>query len=93
MTEAQAKFVELEKQKEAIKKWYEEFAEAVKAVVDEVGVGGMFQDPEGTVYEMTEPDGRYVYYDKYYYKRTKREGEKRGELSMKKAEEAGFKVK
>lgn len=88
------KFIELEKKKEEVKKYFDELQASIEAVVAEVGVGGMFQDPaDGTVFKMTVPDGRFVHFDKLSYDRTKREGESRGSLSVKEAEAAGFKVK
>ena len=92
MTEAQQKFVELEKKKEAVKKFFDELQEATKAVIDEVGIDGYFQDHEKTVYKMIVPEGRFVYFDRYGYKRTRRKDEKRGDLSLKEAKEAGFTV-
>lgn len=92
MTEAQAKFVELEKQKEAVKKFFEDLAVATEAVAKEVGVNGYFQDPEGTVYKVVVPEGKFVYFEKLSYVRTRRTHEKRGDLSMKEAEDAGFRL-
>jgi len=93
MTEAQKKFVLLEKRKEEIKKYFEELSEAVKAVATEIGINGYFQDTEGTVYKIIEPEGKFVTFEKISYIRTRRIGEKRGDLSLKEAEEAGFTVK
>ena len=92
MTEAQKKFVELEKKKEEIKKYFDDLKNAVEAVSKEIGIGGYFQDPEGTVYKVVEPEGKFVTYDKISYIRTRRMDEKRGDLSLKEAEEAGFTV-
>lgn len=90
MTEAQAKFVALEKRKEEVKKFFEELAIATEAVSKEIGINGMFQDNEGTVYKVVIPDGKFVTFDKLSYVRTRRAHEKRGDLSMKEAEAAGF---
>lgn len=87
------KFVELEKRKNEVKKYFDELQSALEAVSAEVGVNGMFQDDAGTVYKIVIPDGKFVTFDKLGYERTKREGEARGTLSVKAAEEAGFKVK
>lgn len=92
MTEAQKKFVALEKKKDEVKKYYEELAEATQTVIKEVGLDGYFQDSEGTVYKMVVPDGRYVAFDKVGYERTRRAGEKSGSLSLKEAKEKGFVV-
>jgi uncharacterized protein YnzC (UPF0291/DUF896 family) len=92
MTENQKKFVELEKQKEQVKAYFEQLKEAVENVAKEVGINGYFQDEEGTVYKVVEPEGKFVTYDKISYVRTRRANEKRGDLSLKEAEEAGFNV-
>lgn len=93
MTENQKKLVELDKKKAEVKKFYEELKQTIEEVKKEVGIGGFFQDSEGIVYQVVEPDGKYVTFERTSYIRTKRDGELRGELSVKKAEEAGFKVK
>jgi hypothetical protein len=90
MTEAQQRFVALEKRKEEVKKFFDDLAEATQAVAKEIGVNGYFQDHEGTVYKIVEPDGKFVHYEKLSYVRTRRLHEKRGDLSMKEAEERGF---
>lgn len=87
------RFLELERKKDEYKKYLEEFNKALEDVISEYGVGGTFQDDEGTVYKTTAPDGKFVYFDKFGYVRTKRTGEARGTLSVKEAEEAGYKVK
>jgi hypothetical protein len=92
MTEAQQKFVELEKRKEEVKKYFDELNAAVKAVAEEIGVNGYFQDNEGTVYKVVIPDGKFVYFEHISYIRTRRINEKRGDLSIKEATEAGFTV-
>lgn len=90
MTENQKRFVELERKKEEIKKFFDDLKEAVAAVAAEVGVNGYFQDEQGIVYKVVEPEGKFVTYDRISYVRTKRPHEKRGDLSMKEAETAGF---
>ena len=90
MTPTQSRFVELERKKDEIKQYFEELTEATKALATEIGVGSFFQDDQGIVYKVVEPDGRFVHFDKISYVRTKRPHEKRGDLSMKEAEEAGF---
>jgi hypothetical protein len=92
MTPTQKKFVELEKQKVKVKEYFENLKKAVDEIAEEVGVGGFFQDEEGTVYKVVEPEGRYINYEKLSYKRTRRVGEERGDLSIKDAEAAGFTV-
>jgi hypothetical protein len=84
--------VELEKQKEQIKKYFEDLKEATVAVAKEVGVNGYFQDQEGTVYKIVVPEGKWVQFESISYVRTRRADEKRGDLSIKEAEAAGFNV-
>ncbi len=91
MTESQKRFVELEKKKEDVKKFFEELKLATEAVAKEVGVNGYFQDPsDGTVFKIVEPEGKFVSFDRISYVRTRRINEKRGDLSLKEATEAGF---
>lgn len=90
MTEAQSKFVALERRKEEIKAYFDELNQAAEAVAKEVGVNGMFQADDGCVYKMIVPEGKFVYFEKYSYVRTKRAGETRGTLAAKEAKEAGF---
>jgi hypothetical protein len=94
MTEVQKKFVSLEKQKEEIKKFFEELSDTMAELQKEIGLNGMFQDNEGTVYKIVEPDGKYVQFDKVSYLRTRRLHEERSPLplAIKEAEAAGFNV-
>jgi hypothetical protein len=92
MTDAQVRFVELEQRKEEVKKYFEELNLAVEAVSKEIGINGMFQDYNGIVYKVVIPDGKFVHFEKISYVRTRRPHEKRGDLSMKEAELAGFKL-
>lgn len=92
MTDAQVRFVQLEKKKEEIKKYFEQLEQATQDVAKEIGVGGLFQDVEGTVYKIVIPEGRFVHFDKIGYQRTRRSGEKKGDLSLTAAREAGFVV-
>ena len=93
MTDAQKKFVELEKKKAAVKKYFDELETALADVVKESGLEFYFQDPsDGTVFRTTKPDGVFVKYHDVGYVRTRRLDEKRGDLSLKEAEEHGFVV-
>lgn len=92
MTDKQKRFVELERRKDEIKKYYEDLKTATTELIAEQGVNSYFQDDHGTVYKLVECDGRYVQFDKYGYARTKRPGEDRGTLSVKEAKEHGFQV-
>ncbi len=92
MTDAQKRFVELERQKETVKKYFDELSAATEAVSKEIGVNGFFQDEAGIVYKVVIPEGKFVHFEKISYVRTRRPHEKRGDLSMKEAEGAGFKL-
>lgn len=52
----------------------------------------MFQDDEGTVYKIVIPEGKFVHFEHIGYVRTRRLDEKRGDLSIKDAEAAGYNV-
>jgi len=93
LTPAIQRFIELERKKNDVKKYFEELKTATELLAKEVGVGGYFQDDEGIVYGIVEPEGKFVNYERVSYVRTKRPGESRGSLSVKEAEENGFKVK
>jgi len=87
------RLIDLDLRKAEVKKFFDELKEATEAAALKHGIGAMFQDPrDGCVYKLTEPEGTYVHYQRYGYVRTRREGEKRGDLSIKEAEEAGFKA-
>lgn len=92
LTDAQKKFIELEKKKEEVKAYFDQLNQAVEEVAKEIGVGGYFQDQEGTVYKIVVPEGKFVYFEKLSYERTRRAGEKSGSLSLKEAREKGYTV-
>lgn len=92
MTNAQRKFVELERKKEEVKRYFDELSAATEALVAEIGVNSYFQDDQGVVYKTVVPEGKFVHFDKFSYVRTRRTHEKRGDLSMKEAESAGFQL-
>jgi len=93
LTDKQRRFVELDKKKAEQKEFAEQYSLAVKELIEEQGLNTAFQDGEGTVYQTAECDGKYVYFDKFEVKRTRREGERAGSLSLKAAKELGFSVK
>jgi len=94
MTDAQAKFLELSKQYEGLKKQMKELKPKLQGLLVEIGVGGHFQDPTTlAVYEIVEPAGTFISFDKISYNRTRIGDEKKGDLSMKKAEELGYSLK
>jgi hypothetical protein len=93
MTPEIQRFIELERKKEEIKKYFEELAHITEIVAKQVGIGAYFQDPtDNTVFKIIIPEGRFVNFDKYGYIRTKRKDESRGSLSVKEAKENGFDV-
>ena len=92
LSETQRKFIELDKQKAHYKKFIEDYQQAVRDVIKEVGIGAHFQDGEGTVYQTAEAEGRYVHFDKFEVNRTRRPGEKSGSLALKTAKELGYNV-
>lgn len=92
LTDAQKRFIELEKRKDEWKKWHEDLQASLAELVRVQGLNSMFQDESGTVYKVVECEGRFVHFDKLGYDRTKRPGERAGTLSVKEAEAAGFKV-
>ena len=90
MTDAQKRFVDLEKKR---KQFLDDFDAALKAVAEETGIGNFFQDEsDGVVYKIVVPTGRYVKFDTVGYVRTRRGDEKQGTLSQKEAKENGFDV-
>lgn len=93
MTETQVKFIELDKQKEEHKKFFEEYNRVASELFDELGEGGHFQDDEGTVYLAEIPSGKFVNFDHKGIVRTRRSDEKKGSLSLTKAKELGYEVK
>lgn len=93
LTPTQKKYIELEKKKDDYKQWKLELGEAIEEVKTEIGLLGHFQDDEGIVYQMVEPNGTFVAYHKLGINRTKRKDEKKGSLSMKAAKELGYDVK
>lgn len=86
------KFLELEKRRADWKAYVAELAAATEALIAEKGIGSYFQDADGCVYKLVVPDGRYVQFDRVGYVRTRRAGEKAGDLSLKEATAAGFVV-
>jgi hypothetical protein len=75
---------------EELKPLLERFKEVKESLLKERGAGYMFQSSEGIVYEVCQPEGKFVYFEKAGYNRTRRAGERAGTLSIKKAQETGF---
>lgn len=92
LTDLHIKLVELDRKKEEVKKFFEEYQSVVKELIKKYGANHHFQDQFGTVYQLVELEGRYVNFDRYGIERTRRFGEERGSLSIKKAKELGYSI-
>jgi hypothetical protein len=93
LTDQQQRIVELTKERESLKERLKESKEELNALLTESGVGSHFQDPsDGTVFEIVVPTGAFIPFDTIGYNRTKREGERAGTLSVKKAKELGYEL-
>lgn len=84
------KFIELDKKKAEVKLFYEEFDATVKEMVETYGLDAHFQDEEGTVYLIGTCEWKAIKMTPFEIKRTKREDESKGSLSMVKARELGY---
>ena len=94
MTDQEKRFLELVKQKEELKDKLTEVSEALDAVMTELKVGSMLQDPETLlVFKVVKPTGKFTYYSDIDYVRTAKEGERAGTLSKKEAESMGYVLK
>ena len=94
MNDTQQKFLELSKQYEALKNQMKELKPQLQALMLELGEGSHFQDPATlAVYKIIKPTGTFISFDPISYERTKFADEKKGSLSMKKAEELGYSLK
>ena len=95
LTPAMIKLIELDKKKAEIEQYYEERAETLNQLREEIGVGGMFQSPSGEVFNIEAAKGKFVTFDPFSYRRTRNsEDPKSGGnfLSKVAAKEAGFDV-
>ena len=91
MNDAQRQFLDLATKYEELKEELNDVRENLDAVMKELKVDTYLQDPVTfLVYQIVKPTGSFIYFKDIDYVRTKKEGEKAGSLSVKKAEEAGF---
>ena len=91
LTDEQQKFLELSKRSESLRSELKELGSELEGLLKTIGIGSSFQDPtDNTVFEVVVPNGTFVSFKSVDYDRTKREGEKRGSLSMTRAKELGF---
>lgn len=87
-------FLKLAKKKETLAKELKQTDRELAETMRRLPLGWMFQDPEdGTVYQVIAPSGTFVEFRNIDYIRTRKDGETRGTLSVKAAEEAGFRLK
>lgn len=89
---AKMTFIDLDKDKPRVKEFFDLYSKAVEELAELGKVGFHFQDDEGTVYQVEQATGKFVYFEKFEVKRTRREGEKAGTLSLTKARELGYEV-
>jgi hypothetical protein len=92
-TDSQARFLDLAKKYEDLSAALADVREFMEQTMQELGIGTFVQDQETkVVYQVVKPKGSYVHYKDIDYIRTRNaaKGEKSGDLSLKKAEEAGF---
>ena len=93
LTDQQKKFIQTTKELELLKEKRKEIGLQLEELANQIGVGSSFQDPEDkTVFEIVVPEGKYMYFDKIDYVRTRREGERSGSLSLKRAKELGYEL-
>jgi len=93
LTDAQQRFVDLDREYTAIiKPFFEQYRAAKEAVIEESGTNAFFQDDQGVVYHTTEKKGQWVDFFPFDIHRTRRGDEKQGSLSLTMAREAGFVV-
>ena len=92
LTSNQAKLILLDRRKEEVKQFFEEYRATIEALVAEHGINHAFQDDQGVVYQLVVLDGKWVNFERFGVERTKRVGEARGSLSIKKAKELGFSI-
>lgn len=83
-------FIELDKQLTIAKKIYQDYDDAVLLMEKMFGLNSHFQDKEGTVYQIAVQEWLQVKMKPVTINRTRREGEKKGTLSMTAARELGY---
>jgi hypothetical protein len=94
MEENKKKFLDLVVKFEQLKNDLKAVGSELNTVMADIGVGTYIQDPDSlVVHKIVVPTGTFVEFKTIGYERTVKEGEKRGSLSKKEAEEAGFSLK
>lgn len=91
MTDTQRKFLEISKRIEVLKEEMKALYPTLEELMAELGHNTHFQDPETMlVYQIIRPKGVFVENKEFGYERTKKIGETKGSMAMKKAEELGY---
>lgn len=90
LSATELRVIELDREKAAHSKFYEEYNAAIEELAAEKGIGHAFQDEDGIVYQTVNPKGTFIEYRTVGIERTRRVGETRGSLSLKAAQELGF---
>jgi hypothetical protein len=87
----QEKFIELALKEEQLQEQLNQVRNELKTVMTELKEGTYIQDPATlTVYKIVKPKGTYTHFRDIDYVRTSIEGETKGTLSKKEAEQQGF---
>lgn len=90
LTDAEQRFIELDRQKAIHRQFFKDLNAAAEAVEVESGLDHAFQDDQGIVYQVVKPSGVYVEYRSSEIHHTRREGESKGSLAVVAAKELGF---
>lgn len=87
MTPQEQKFVDLANKIEALNKQRKELQVQLDSAMLELGIGHVVKSEDGTVYRVQKYSGKFISPKELEYVRTKRDGEVRGSLSKKEADE------
>lgn len=91
LTDEQKEAIEISKQIEQKVEELKQLNSKLDEILTNIGIGSSFQDPtDNTVFEIVIPKGQFTSFRHVGYERTKREGERAGSLSVKRAKELGF---
>lgn len=91
MSNSNSDFLAAAKEYERLKTELEDVKDQMDFHAKQIGAGTYLQDPVTlTVYKIVIPRGKFVPYESVSYERTALEGETRGTLSKKEANEKGF---
>ena len=93
MSDLNTRFFELANKIEELKEQRKALQDELNKTMADLKIGTMLQNPaDGTVYLIEQPTGTFIEFKTIDYSRTKKNGESRGSLAAKTAEEAGFTV-